>query len=52
MNPHLVNALSEAPLFEGLSPDRLARAASAFSVRSYDRGETISGAAEIGRAHV
>ncbi|MGI9117525.1 MAG: Crp/Fnr family transcriptional regulator [Gaiellales bacterium] len=46
MNPHLLNAISETPLFEGLSKDRLARAAGAFCVRSYDRGETISGAAD------
>ena len=46
MNPHLLNAISETPLFEGLSQDRIARAAGAFCVRSYDRGETISGAAD------
>ena len=46
MNPHLLNAISETPLFEGLSQDRLARAAGAFCVRNYDRGETISGAAD------
>ena len=46
MHPHLLNAISETPLFEGLSTDRVARAASAFCVRSYDRGETISGAAD------
>ena len=49
MNPHLLNAISEAPLFEGLSKDRLARAAGAFCVRSYDRGETISGAVATAR---
>ena len=37
MNPHLLNAISETPLFEGLSQDRIARAAGAFCVRSYDR---------------
>ena len=53
MNPHLLNALSETPLFDGLSPDRVGRAAAAFSVRSYDRGETISGAADTDpRAYV
>ena len=46
MNLHLLNALQETPLFEGLSEDRLARVASAFAVRGYDRGETISGAAD------
>ena len=46
MNPHLLNAISETPLFEGLSQDRITRAAGAFCVRSYDRGETISGAAD------
>ena len=46
MNPHLLNAISETPLFEGLSQDRIARAAGAFCVRNYDRGETISGAAD------
>jgi CRP-like cAMP-binding protein len=47
VNPHLLNAISETPLFDGLTQDRIARAASAFCVRSYDRGETISGAADV-----
>jgi CRP-like cAMP-binding protein len=46
MNPHLLSAIRETPLFEGLSEERAARAAGAFCVRSYDRGETISGAAD------
>ena len=46
MNPHLLEAIAETPLFDGLSPDRAARAARAFCLRSYDRGDTISGAAD------
>jgi CRP-like cAMP-binding protein len=34
------------PLFDGLSEERMARAANAFSLRSYERGETISGVAD------
>ena len=46
MNPHLLEAARETPLFEGLSSDRRARAASAFCLRLYERGETISGSAD------
>ena len=53
MHPHLLSALGDAPLFEGLSEDRLARAAGAFRIRTYERGETISGAADTDpRAYV
>ncbi len=46
MNPHLLTTVTETPLFEGLSSERAHRAASAFCVRTYERGETISGAAD------
>jgi len=46
MNPHLLDAIVETPLFDGLPRDRAARAARIFCLRSYDRGDTISGAAD------
>ncbi len=53
MNPHLLSAAAGTPLFEGLSPDRLTRAASAFCLRSHERGEIVSGVADdLGFAYV
>lgn len=46
MNANLLAAATDTPLFAGLSPDRLARAASAFCLRSHERGEVISGVAD------
>jgi len=47
MNPQILSAVKETSFFEGLSPDRASRAASAFCLRTYERGEVISGAADM-----
>ena len=46
MNAHILTAVRETPFFAGLSPDRALRAASAFQLRTYERGETIAGVAD------
>lgn len=46
MNPHLVDQVSANPLFAELPKERVPRAASIFSLRTYERGETIAGAAD------
>ncbi len=43
MSSHLVQAISETPIFEGLPPERVGRVAAIFTVRTYERGEQILG---------
>lgn len=43
MTSHLLQVLSDTPLFQRLPPERMPRVASIFSVRTYDRGEQIIG---------
>jgi CRP-like cAMP-binding protein len=46
MNPHLLDQVSGNPLFRDLPAERVPRAASIFCLRTYERGETIAGAAD------
>lgn len=43
MTSHLLQVMSDTPLFQRLAPERMPRVASIFSVRTYERGEQIIG---------
>ncbi|MSO46597.1 MAG: Crp/Fnr family transcriptional regulator [Thermoleophilia bacterium] len=47
MNPQLLSRIKETPFFDGLEDDRLTRALSAFHAVRYQRGEIISGVADV-----